>query len=257
MATPNNETPAGPDIASPAAPQQSAPTDDLDGLLREFDSGSGSAKAPQGGSTARAAPEPVSPGNALETPPTFADRILQLATEHDRRLAEALSGVRHDADESAAERSDRLTQLEQFAAGIEHERFVQRERADAEAVFSHGSEILGEVAPWLPGDYAKTWLLNEARTDGDLAEAWESRYESPEHAARARQEIGRAMKRFNAHLRSLPDPVLTSQREIVSASVRGAALDKAPKPAPLRFDGMSDYDFAGTIEKKFGFRPRV
>lgn len=242
MTTPNNEAPAGPDIASAPAPQQSTATDELDGLLREFDSGSGQQPHAPTGDSANA---------------SFAERLTALAAERDRRLAEHLSQARGDTDESVVDRSDRLAQLEQFAAGIEQERWVQREQADAQQVFARGTELLQENAPWLPGDYATSWLRNEYQTADGLADAWDNRHASPEHAAAAKREIHRALKRFNAHLRSLPDPAATGAREIVSASVRGAALDKAPKPAPLSFDGMSDHDFAASVQKKFGFRPKL
>lgn len=228
--------------------QPSAPADDLDGLLAEYD---------RGATTKPAAEPPSAP--AAQSPPaeiaeSFSQRILRKAQEREARLRDAVR-----PKESAAEQTkhnDRLSQLEEFAAGIEAERSAAREKEEAQKVFDQAAQIAGEVAPWLPGEMAKAWLLNEVATDGDLAQAWSERHNSPEHALIAERRINRALQKLRSYAKSLPDPKATDDRSLVTAAVRGAAV-KPPPERPPNYNSMSDAEFDREMRTKYGINTRL
>ena len=221
----------------------SAPADDTDTLLSDFDNGSASVR-PDAGVT------PQAP--AVEPPPlSFTDRLLQKAAERDQRLADARKPKGPEAaPQNTAEREE-LQQLRTWAEGIEAERMAERERVEAQEVFDRSGEVVQEIAPWLPGDYARTWFINEAMTDPVLADAWENRHASPEAAGIAQRQIDRSMRKLGKHLRGLPDPVATDDRAVVTAAMRGAS-GRAPPEAPPNYSSMSDADFNRELKTKYG-----
>lgn len=219
----------------------SATPDDTDSLLREFDS---SVSADRDAGVNK-------PNVDLSRPMTFEERIAAGIAERDRRLADARQSKRDEVRE--AERNE-LASLRQWAEGIEAERMAERERAEAEVVFAQAGEAVAELAPWLPPDYARRWVENEARTDGTLGEAWQRRHESEEWAGIAQRQVDRAIRRFAKHLEALPEPTVSGDREAVTAAVRGSGGPPPPPPAPS-YNSKSDLEFADTVERNFGFRP--
>lgn len=225
-------------------PEPSAPADELDGLLSEFDA----ASAPKPEAPAPVAAEPTAP---QPLPPSFQERLLQSVADRDRRIAEA-SKPKHDAPAPSTAESQELAELRNWASGIEAERAAQREKADAEVVFAKAHEVAVEIAPWLPPDMARAWIVNEAMTDPALSSAWENRHASPEAAGIAQRQIDRALRKLGKHLRSMPDPNTTEDRNLVTAAVRGAS---GPPPPERQPDYAKMYDngaFKAVMKEKYG-----
>lgn len=233
MTTPQNEAQA-----------PSAPADDLDGLLLEFDRSVPAAPSKQETEQSSAPTQPPA-----EIPESFTARLLRKAQERDARMRDAARPK--DAEPAEQQNNDRLSQLEDFAAGIEAERTAARNKEEAEKVFQRAAEVTAEVAPWLPPEMARAWLLNEVATDGDLQQAWNERHASPEHAMRAERQVNRALRKLHNYAKSLPDPKATNDRELVTAAVRGAAVKPPPERAP-DYKSMTDAEFAKELKQKYG-----
>ena len=213
-------------------------------------------------------PAPVQPGQAPgRTPPppervalegrelSFAERLLQRVNEREQRFKDARSPRQQAEQPPSADPKlqEQLNELRDWKAQVEAEREAQRDRAEAEAVYSRGSEIVRDVAPHLPEDYARAWLLNEALTNPNLSAAWEARHDSPEAARAAERAVDRAFTRLHKHLASLPEPSLTADRAMVASAVRGAS-GQAPRERPPSYSTMSDADF-NHLTAKYGIKP--
>lgn len=223
----------------------SAPTDtDVDNLLAEFDTSGGSSSA--GG----AGKQPA----AAEIPESFSQRLLRKAIEREARLRDAVRPKEPAQDQ--AQQNDRLSQLEEFAASIESERSAAREKEEAQKVFDQAAQIASEVAPWLPSEMAKAWMLNEVATNGDLAQAWSERHASPEHALIAERRISRTLQKFRSYAKSLPDPKASNDRELVTFAVKGAN-GKPPPERPPNYNAMSDSEFDREMRTKYGINTRL
>lgn len=211
--------------------EDNTPDSDVDSLLAEFDTQS------------KAKPEKTE-----ETPqPSFADRVLASKTNTDERFKRDKEiGDLKDFQKSATER---FTQ-------IDAERLEARDKADTDAAYNEARSALAEYAPHIPAGYAEHWLRTEAETDEALGAAWEKRHQSPEDAKWYRQRLDRAISKLVKHLRSLPDPQATADREALTAAVRDTNV-KAPAPKPVNYKAMSDAEFQNEVHKKHGFLPSL
>lgn len=203
--------------------------------------------------------EPASPAArppVEREPPSYAERLLKRMAERERLFEEARK-PRQPAEAPAApdpKLHEQLGELQAWKAEIEAQRAAEQDRAEAEAVFARGAEVMAEAgASHLPADYAKVWLLNEAATNPALGSAWERRHESPEAARAAERAVDKALTRLHRHLASLPEPSLTADRALVSAAVRGAS-GQPPPERPPNYAHMTDADF-NAATAKFGIKP--
>lgn len=223
-----------------------AGTDDTANLLSEFDKSS----VPRPGA-GEPTPQPTEP--KPEIPMPFEARLRAKMAERDRQFAE-----RTKPQATAPSEQDRS--LAQRLEAIENERAAERQaaadRADAEAVFGQAAGLMKEIAPHIPEDYSETWIRNQVQLDPDLALAWSTRHDGEAQHREFRRKVNRALDKFGKYLRSLPDPEATTDRAILAAAVRGAS-GAPPPPAAPNFNKMSDAEFIASVEKQYGYRPKL
>lgn len=233
-----------------------AGADDTADLLSEFDKSSDQ----RPGVETPAPVQPTAESKLADVPLTFEQRLRQRMQERDQRLAEALKPQDAAPIEHYRALSERLTAVERDNAALKAEREREQQRkldvADLEDVMAKASEAIDAFAPYLPKDYAATWIDNQISIDPELVLAWQSRYDGEAEMRNFQRKVDSALWKFGEYLRSLPDPAATEDRAIVAASVRGSG-GLPPPPPPPKYNSMSDGEFAANIEKQYGIRPKL
>ena len=136
-----------------------------------------------------------------------------------------------------------LSELRQWAEGIEYDRLAKQEDDDSEAVFKEAQGYL-EGVDHLPEDFARRWLTSEYAIDPELHHAWNNRYASPEAMQRCTAAIRRACYRMQKQVRAMPNPDATADRAaVVEAMTRGRSSGTIEAKAP-DLSRMSDQEFA-------------
>lgn len=135
----------------------------------------------------------------------------------------------------------------------EREQSRIRERFDADMKETVKS-VRGDVSPKLASDrFVRAWIDSLAEENPKLAKAWVKRNEEPKAFARV---VAGLAKEFAKEFVNRPDPKLSEDKDLVAAAVRGAST-KAPEGEAPKYSSMSDTEFASSVEKKHGFRPKV
>jgi hypothetical protein len=130
------------------------------------------------------------------------------------------------------------------------QRRMRAARADFDNIVTRTEQILKDEGIPVGEDYVKRWFAAESLIDPQLRDAFDHRYDSPQHLKRANHLVDKARQRMISAARSQPDPEATANRYAVAAAVRGAS-GIAPPEKPPRYGDMSEAEFARE-KKKFG-----
>lgn len=124
-------------------------------------------------------------------------------------------------------------------------------QADMDATLK---DVRGNLDPQFFDDtIVRAWIDGEAARDPRLARAWVNRKENPKQFEQVKAALGR---NFAKKFSRLPDRQATEDRELVTASVRGAST-KAPEGKAPEFAKLNNKDFSKEVQEKYGFNPGV
>lgn len=110
-----------------------------------------------------------------------------------------------------------------------------------------------QPADYFDDTFMKAFIDAKASEDPRLAQAWVNRHNNPKAFEKVVSALGRS---FADKYGKLPDKGATEDREIVTASVRGAST-KAPEGKAPDFTGMSNAEFREAHKKEYGYYPPV
>jgi hypothetical protein len=145
---------------------------------------------------------------------------------------------------SALKVIDQMQQTQDFHRDIGH----------FNSIVNNANDIVKEVAPHLPPDFAQRWLLAEAQMNPELRERFDNAHNSPADRAKAESYIKRTLLRFRKEIAAQPDPDISAHIMAVTHAVRGAS-GKAPEAGRPDYGMMSNAAFREHVRSTHGFDP--
>jgi hypothetical protein len=223
--------PAEPAATTPAAtdPAPAAPEPDLlDQALAEFDLES---------RRSAALDETLA---ALDRQPASPPRLVEDIIAEQRQLSEM-----QRAGELATQR---VGELEQAIAQMQHEAWLNQERADFDKLVGEIAEGLKEF-PDLPAGFVRDWLMARGQDDLKLRDAFDGRRQFPRIWARAKRDATAQLYKLAS---SRPNRELSEDRLAVSAAVRGASSSHTPAEPQPDMSHMNNAQYRDYISRLYG-----
>jgi hypothetical protein len=225
--------PAEPAVSAPAAPSEPAAPepDPLDQALAEFDR-----------ETQRSA--------AIDESLATLDQQPAAARNSGRSIEEIIAEQRQlsELQRNGELASQRVGELEQYVAQMQHQQWLAEERADFDKVVAEIDDGLKEF-PDLPANFSRDWLMARGLDDPKLRDAFDGRRQFPRIWARAKQDAAARLYKLAS---SRPDRQLSEDRMAVSAAVRGASSSHAPAEPQPDMAHMNNAEYRRYISQKYG-----
>jgi hypothetical protein len=144
--------------------------------------------------------------------------------------------------------TQRVGELEAAVAQMQHEAWLNQERADFDKVVAEIDAELKEF-PDLPANFSRDWLMARGLDDPKLRDAFDGRRQFPRIWARAKQDAAAQLYKL---ARERPDRQLSEDRLAVSAAVRGASSSHAPAEPEPDLSNMNNGEFRSYMARKYG-----
>jgi hypothetical protein len=144
--------------------------------------------------------------------------------------------------------TQRVGELEQAIAQMQHQQWLAEERADFDKVVSEIDEGLRDF-PDLPANFSRDWLMARGLDDPKLRDAFDNRRQFPRIWARAKQDATAQLYKLAA---SRPDRELTADRNAVAAAVRGASSSATPHEPEPDLSNLNNAEFRRHVREKYG-----
>jgi hypothetical protein len=231
---PAASTPAATDPASSSA-ETAVADDPLDAALAEYDQAQRSAAIDESLATLDRRASDLAPASAEDR-----QRWVEGIVAEQRQLSEM-----QRAGEFAAQR---VGELEQAIAQMQHQQWLAEERADFDKVVAEIDKDLKEF-PDLPANFSRDWLMARGLDDPKLRDAFDGRRQFPRIWARAKQDAAAQLYKLAS---SRPDRQLSEDRMAVSAAVRGASSSHAPAEPQPDMAHMNNAEYRRYISQKYG-----
>lgn len=245
----------------PAAPLKATPIpadDALGGLLSEFDRQTAQKPAAQ--------PQPRVEHSREDLESFIKSEEAMNAPLPRRQLFDGMTSQfnpREQPSEEGVFKAEFEAMKERMSALDQRELMQQRAQLDRETgigILREHAETLGSLNN-LPPDTVPLRLAAEEKLNPELRDALARRFDSPEawHKAIAvTRKVAEKIIRQAAEENWRRDPehaLITEDRALVSAAVRGSA--QSPPPAPkVDVSKLSDRDLAKHVESSWGYRPK-
>lgn len=130
------------------------------------------------------------------------------------------------------ELNQRFSEIEREHGLIREARFAEMEQADYKWSVDTARDYLKETYPELPDGMLERYLKSEALVNRKLNDAWNTRYQDPQ---RLEKRLRQAVDQYAREFSNMPDPKLTSDRNLVTAAM------KAASSARVRYDEAPDF----------------
>jgi hypothetical protein len=144
--------------------------------------------------------------------------------------------------------AQRVGELEQAIAQMQHQQWLAEERADFDKVVSEIDEGLRDF-PDLPANFSRDWLMARGLDDPKLRDAFDGRRQFPRIWARAKQDAAAQLYKLAS---SRVDRQLSEDRLAVSAAVRGASSSHTPAEPQPDMSHMNNAEYRKYISQKYG-----
>jgi hypothetical protein len=234
----SDQQPAPAPEQTPQQAPASTTVSDLTSLLTEFDTAT---KAPAEAKPVEARPAATKNKTVKESvDPTTVD------WNDPKALHEYLNQPIDPA--SAQQLRQQVGALGGMVKAMYQNQVVQQDQSDFENIVGRASKMLREAELPVSDDFARRWLIAEARLEPGLADAFERRNHSAEHQRRFQRLEKKAMERLLSAARLEPDQQATADRAAVIAAVRGTAKYMSEAP-PVRYGDLNDAEFRAELKK--------
>lgn len=107
--------------------------------------------------------------------------------------------------------------------------------------------MLKDAGVVVGGEFAARWITAEAALNHQLRQAFDNRYQSPQHLRAANKLIEKSMRNLLKAAKAEPDREATLDRAAVAAAVRGTS--RPPPDRPIKYGDLSDGEFRKELAK--------